>query len=67
MEMEEIYEVYSLAFVTKLIFLLPRTKEMFYLNTDAECNMSVHPLPQVKVEEKKKVDFSSFLILYILL
>ena len=54
MEMEEIYEVYSLAFVTKLIFLQPRTKEMFYLNTDAECNMSVHPLPRVKGEEKKK-------------
>jgi len=40
---------------------------MFYLNTDAECNMSLLPLPQVKGEEKKKVDFSSFLILYILL
>lgn len=39
---------------------------MFYLNTDAECNMSLIPLPQVKGEEEKNI-FSSFLILYILL
>lgn len=33
---------------------------MFYLNTDAECNMSLLPLPQVKGEEKKKSRFFFF-------
>lgn len=32
---------------------------MFYLNTDAECNMSLIPLPQVKGEEKNFFFFFS--------